>query len=205
MKITINSHSSIRVESDLILRFDPYRLKETPNDADIVLITHDHYDHFAPEDIAKVRKEDTLFVVPQSLRGKTGGDEVVLAPGEAAEVRGIRVEAVRAYNPNKKFHPKENDWLGYVVTVEGKRIYVCGDTDATDEARAVKCDILCVPIGGTYTMTPAEAAELTAVIAPETVIPTHYGSLVGSHKNFEQYCELMGDTITIQECVEDAR
>ncbi len=205
MHITVNSHSSIRVESGSTVYFDPFQMKTAPHDADVIFVTHDHYDHFSPEDIDKVRKAGTVFVVPHSLAGKTGGEEVVMAPGDKATVGGIAVEAVRAYNPGKKFHPKENDWLGYIVTVEGKRIYVCGDTDATDEAKAVKCDILCVPIGGTYTMTAAEAAELTAAIGPEAVIPTHYGSIVGSYGDFEEFVRLTDGKVAVWERVEDAK
>lgn len=205
MYITVNSHSSIRVESDKVVYFDPFQVKNTTHDADIIFVTHDHYDHFSPEDIAKVGQAGTVFVVPRSLAGKTGGEEVVMAPGEVATVGGFTVEAVRAYNPGKQFHPRENDWLGYIVTVEGKRLYVCGDTDATPEAMAVRCDILCVPIGGTYTMTAAEAAELTRAILPEAAVPTHYGSIVGSYEDFKEYYRLVEDKVAIWERVEDAQ
>ena len=204
MRITINSHSSICAEGKRILRFDPFQLKNVPHDADIILITHDHYDHFSPEDIEKVAKADTVFVVPQSLAGQLP-DAIALRPGETAEVRGISITAVAAYNAGKKFHPKENDWLGYCVTMDGETLYVCGDTDATPEAKAVRCDILALPVGGTYTMDAPQAAELARAVLPKLALPTHYGSIVGSKKDAEKFCELVGDAMQVELLVEDAK
>ncbi len=184
-RISINAHSSIRIDAGPILRFDPFLMEDSPRDADVVFITHSHHDHFSPKDIGKAAKPDAVFVAPASMRKELSAfvaDKsriVLLAPGDKAEVCGIPVEAVPSYNTNKPMHPKKNGWLGYVVTVEGVRIYVCGDMDDTPDGEAVRCDILLPPIGGTYTMNAAEAAAFANIVAPKTVIPTHYGSLVG--------------------------
>lgn len=185
-KITVNTQSSIRMEGKQILRFDPLGIEQACNDADIVFITHAHYDHLSPEDLAKVMKEDTIVVVPASMKEvvteKTALREnqiVFVNPGDQMEIKGLPVEVIPAYNPAKKFHPVTNQWVGYVVTVDDERYYVSGDTDVTPENRKVKCDIALLPIGGTYTMTFEEAADLVAEIKPAEVIPTHYGTIIG--------------------------
>ncbi len=183
-QITVNAQSSIRIGGETVMYFDPFRIEHAANDADIILITHPHFDHFSPADIAKVRKPETVFVAPQTMEKELTAagitDAVLLKAGESKTVCGIPVEAVPAYNKTKHFHPKQNGWLGYIVTVDGKRIYAAGDTDATDEAAAVRCEIALIPIGGTYTTDAAEAAELVSRMQPQTVIPIHYGTIVGN-------------------------
>ena len=204
MKITINSHSSIRAEGRRVLWFDPFQLKNAPHDADIICITHDHYDHFSPEDIEKAAKRDTVFVVPRSLAEKVP-DGKVLCAGDSLAIQGITITAVAAYNEGKPFHSRDNGWLGYCVTMDAETLYVCGDTDATPEAKAVKCDVLALPVGGTYTMDALQAAELAKAIDPKLALPTHYGSIVGSKKDAKRFCELVEDTIKVEFLVEDAK
>lgn len=197
-RITVNEQSSIRIAAEKIIYIDPFRLKNEPHDADLIFITHAHYDHFSPEDIEKIRRDDTVFVVPESMTadvkkiGVEDADIVALTPGSSAEILGFPVETVAAYNTNKKFHPKKNGWLGYILTVNGVRVYIAGDTDATDEARAVKCDIAMLPIGGTYTMTAEEARELAKALAPQAAIPTHYGTVVGKEADFDTFAKGLG-------------
>ena len=206
MQISINSHSSIRAEGKRVLYFDPFQLKTAPRDGDIIFVTHDHFDHFSPEDMEKVSNAGTFFVLPKSLAGKLPkGKTVALQAGEKTEIEGVLVEAIAAYNADKQFHPKENGWLGYRVTMDGETLYVCGDTDATPEAKAVQCDILALPVGGTYTMNAAEAAELAKVIQPKLAIPTHYGSIVGSKNDAEKFRELVGNSMQVELLVEDAK
>ena len=185
-EVTINLHSSIRICKGKTMYFDPFRIAGKAADADIIFVTHDHYDHFSPEDIAKVMKEDTIFVAPASTAALIRNtfavpDEriVTIAPGDKTEVLGIPVEVIASYNPGKKFHPKANGWVGYVVTADDLRYYICGDMDITPEGSAVKCDVLLVPCGGTDTMDPEEAAEFTGMLKPKYVIPMHYGDPVG--------------------------
>ncbi len=184
--ITVNTQNSIRIAAEKILRFDPLALPSAVHDADIIFLTHDHYDHFSPEDIAKAANDSTLFVAPASMAvamknaGIPQERVTYLTPNESCELCGIKIEAVPAYNLTKSFHPKAKGWLGYVVEIGGSRVYVCGDTDDTPEARSVSCDIICVPIGGTFTCDAKSAADLVNAISPKAAIPTHYGKYVGS-------------------------
>ena len=193
--ITVNEQSSIRIGREKVIYFDPFRLPEAPHDADVIFITHAHYDHFSPEDIDRIRKSDTVFLIPASMKsdlsklGANGSRVVALVPGESKEVCGIPVETVPAYNRTKPFHPKKNGWLGYIITVGGVRIYVAGDTDATEETQGVKCGVALLPIGGTYTMNAKEARELALKLAPSAVIPTHYGTVVGSFSDYDSFAK----------------
>ena len=200
-KITVNTQSSIRIESEKIIYFDPFKISSAANDADVIFITHGHSDHFSPEDIRKVQKPDTIFVIPESMEKalkKAGYSNLrLLTPGEKTTVQDIPVEAIPAYNNIKPFHPKKNGWLGYIITIEGQRIYVAGDTDVTPEAKAVSCDIAVIPIGGTFTMNYNKAADFINELHPKTVIPTHYGSIVGSADDGESFRKLVRPEIEV--------
>ena len=202
--ITVNEQSSIRIAADKILYFDPIHIKGEPHDADVIFITHEHYDHFSPDDIVKLSKECTRFVAPSSMQkafAKAGigdGMTTFMHPAYSAEAEGVPIDAVAAYNLLKPFHPKKNGWLGYVVTVMGKRIYVCGDTDITNEAKAVKCDIICVPVGGTYTMNAKQAADLVNIIRPETAIPIHYGTMVGKPSDGDTFAAAVDKSVRVE-------
>lgn len=187
--ISINARSSIRIEGTKVIYFDPFKIAVESHDADIIFVTHEHYDHFSPEDIKKVSNENTIFVAPYSMK------QIVLE--EVSEIIGkikfvnaensgtnilidsVLVKWVRAYNIGKSFHTKENGWVGYVVTLDGERYFVTGDTDANEYNVNVKCDVLFVPCGGKYTFDAEEAAEFTNKIKPQKVIPTHYTDIVG--------------------------
>ena len=184
--ITINAHSSIRIAGKSIVYVDPFRITEEPHDADLILFTHPHYDHFSPEDFRKLAKDDTMYVCPGSMRQKVldaGIHPHKLGTVEAEETLclcGVEIEGVPAYNTNKPNHPKEKGWLGYLLEMGPNHIYIAGDTDRIPEGEAVECDIALVPIGGTYTMNAREAAAFVNAMHPHTVIPTHYGCIVGS-------------------------
>lgn len=200
--ISVNTQSSIRIDcGTAIIRADPFKIAGEPHDAGIILITHDHYDHFSPEDIQKVRRPDTVFAAPVSMKNKLEsigiGNAVLLSPGEKTEIAGIPVEAVPAYNTLKPFHPRSNGWLGYIIAVNGKRIYAAGDTDAVKEVRAVKCDIALVPVGGTFTMNHKEAAKLINEIRPGIAVPIHYGSIVGDRSDGEKFRKLVDSGIEV--------
>lgn len=200
-KITVNAQSSIRIEAEKIIYFDPFKIAIAANDADVIFITHDHPDHFSPEDIRKVQKTNTTFVIPKSMENtlkKAGYSDLILfTPGEKAAVYDIPVEAIPAYNMMKPFHKRENGWLGYIITIDGQRIYVAGDTDAASEAKAVSCDIAIIPIGGTFTMNHSQAAAFINELHPKTVIPTHYGSIVGSADSGEAFRKLVQPDIEV--------
>ncbi len=187
VNISVNVQSSIRIKGSKTLYFDPWQIEGEPHDGDYAFITHEHYDHFSPEDICKVLKFDGYLVIPESMSGMTGDISTIPAshiitvrPGEKREIARMLVEAYPAYNLNKSFHIKRSGWLGYIVTMDAQRYYVAGDTDAIPEMSDIKCDAAFLPIGGTYTMDAAEAASLTLRMRPRVVIPTHYGSVVGS-------------------------
>lgn len=203
LMIGVNDHSSIRLEAGKVLRFDPFNVKGSPRDADVIFITHDHFDHFSPEDIAAVRKSETVFVMPESMRrtalgaGIPEGKITFMKPGQTAQVGGFAVEAVPAYNIGKQFHTKDKGWLGYVVTAADKRVYVCGDTDNTPEARAVKCDIVFIPIGGKFTMDAKEGAALANALAPVTAVPVHYGSVAGTPADADVFAKNVSKDVTV--------
>lgn len=188
--IEVLTHSSIRItaENGKKIYVDPFQVDEVTNDADIILVTHDHFDHFSKEDIDKVIGKDTIMVAPESMKELAEsvpcGGLITVVPGDVKDVDGIGVEAVPSYNVNKQFHPKENNWVGYILTVDGVRIYIAGDTDINEDNKLVSCDVAMVPIGGVYTITAEEAAELVNIIKPKVAIPTHYGNVAG-----EKECE----------------
>lgn len=200
-QISINAQSSIRIAGETVIYFDPFRITENRNDADIIFVTHEHFDHFSPEDIQKVRKADTIFVAPKSMETQMlnagCSNLILLTPNETTTVRNIPVKTIPAYNLLKPFHLKKNGWLGYLITVNGQKIYVSGDMDATKEAKSVVCDIALIPIGGTYTMNYKESAEYINIIKPKTAIPTHYGTIVGKASDGESFKKLVSPEIQV--------
>ncbi len=203
--IEVFTQSSIRIQDgDRKIYMDPFQMKTEPHDADYILITHDHYDHFSPEDIAKAAKKDTVLVVPEKMKDKAREvaglvrQIVTVEPGVRREAEGLALETVPAYNMLKPFHPKSAGWVGYILQVDGKRIYIAGDTDATREAKAVRCDVALVPIGGTYTMDAGKAAELVNAIRPEVAIPIHYGSIVGKPSDGEAFAGYVKAPIRVE-------
>ncbi len=200
--IEVFCQNSIRIESEAgRIYVDPFQMKEAPKDAAFVLITHDHYDHFSPEDIEKVAGRDTVLIVPEKMEkkakkeaGSFGRIETV-RPGEKKEINGLSFETVASYNLMKPFHPKSAGWVGYIVNAGGKRIYIAGDTDAVQEAREVKCDIALVPVGGTYTMDAKKAAELVNEMKPEVAIPVHYGSVAGKPGDGKEFAEMVKEPV----------
>ena len=188
-------HNSIRIEEDKIIYIDPYEVSENYNDADYIFCTHSHYDHFSEEDIEKVRKADTKIIITEDLYEKTKNigfkDEniVVMKPYERHVIDDIKIETIPAYNTNKDFHPKRNNWVGYLININNTIYYIAGDTDITEENKKVKCDVAFVPVGGTYTMTSDEAVELVNIIKPKIAVPIHYGEIVGSKEDAMNFVE----------------
>ena len=203
--ITVFMQNSIRItDRDRQIYIDPFKMCEEPHDADYILITHDHYDHFSPEDIKKVADSNTILIVPEKMQSKANEVAdfvcriITVKPGVYREVEGLEIETVSAYNILKPFHPKSAEWVGYILRVDGKRIYIAGDTDATKEAKAVNCDIALIPIGGTYTMDAKKAAELVNTLRPSVAIPVHYGSIVGKPDDGEVFADNVKDPIKVE-------
>jgi len=183
-------HASFRIsEGDTVIYVDPWKLKSSPHDATVVLVSHSHYDHYSAKDIAAVSGPDTkLIAAADVISAENTGQP--MSPGQTIESPGVRITGVPAYNPNKQFHPKANNWVGFIVEVGSKRIYYAGDTDLTKEMKALtNIDVALLPVGGTYTMNAAEAAEAVKNIKPKQAVPYHWGDIVGDRSNAEQFAK----------------
>ena len=202
--LTVNCQSSIKITGEKIIYFDPLKVEES-HDADLILITHTHWDHFSKEDILKIKKESTKIIAPKDSKeeiltlGFSEDNIYIVEPKEELSLYGVIIKTVPAYNKTKTFHPKENKWLGYVVKIEDTIYYVMGDTDALEEDKNITCDVLCIPIGGTYTMNATEAAEFTNILNPKKVIPIHYGLVVGTKDDLDTFKQLLNKKIEIEE------
>ena len=184
-EVRVFTHSSIRIDAGEIMYFDPFNIREASHDADIIFVTHEHFDHFSPEDIAKIKGDNTILVCPETMADKlseTDFDEEhieLVKPKDELSINDANIKVIPAYNVGKQFHPKTNLWVGYLVEVHGTSYYIAGDTDINEDVVNVHCDVALLPCGGTYTMDSSEAAKLAGIIAPKLVIPTHYGSVAG--------------------------
>lgn len=193
-KVDVLTHSSIKITGKKIIYVDPFKIEKETHDADYIFCTHSHYDHFSPEDIMKIKKEDTVIIVVEELQRKALDLDIevmTVVPGEEYDIDDIDFKTTYAYNKEKSFHPKENNWVGYIIKVEGDTYYIAGDTDNIDEIQNVECDVALIPVGGTYTMDYKEAAELANAIKADIVIPTHYGSIVGKKDDALNFAKLV--------------
>jgi L-ascorbate metabolism protein UlaG (beta-lactamase superfamily) len=187
-------HDSFRLDGSVTVYVDPWKLPPGQPQAGVVLVTHDHYDHLSLPDIQLVAGPGTVVVGPECVTGQVKDlRTVTLAPDESAEVGGVTVEAVAAYNldkfraPGQPFHPREAGYVGYVFALDGVRYYHAGDTDAIPEMKDVRCDIAFLPVSGTYVMTCDEACHACDMVAAQHVVPMHYGDIVGSDDDAERF------------------
>ena len=199
--IEVLYHSSIKITKEKVIYIDPFKINENYNDADLIFITHEHYDHYSEEDIEKVIKQDTKIIIPEGMKSKLleknfkEENIVTVEPNCNYVIEGISFETIPAYNINKQFHPKEKGWVGYILEIDGIRYYIAGDTDVTEENKKVKCNVAFVPVGGTYTMNYKEAAYLVNEIKPNIAVPIHYGSIVGTKDDAFNFIELLDTNI----------
>jgi L-ascorbate metabolism protein UlaG (beta-lactamase superfamily) len=193
-------HDSVRLNGERVVYIDPWKLASNAEKADVILVTHEHYDHFSRDDIAKISKLDTVIVAPQTVASQMK-NVMAVKPGDLISAAGVAIEVVPAYNTNKKFHPKTSAHVGYIVTLGGKRIYHAGDTDLIPEMVQIKADIALLPISGTYVMTAAEAAEAANTIRPALAIPIHWGDpdVVGTRADAEEFKRLTQVPVEILE------
>jgi len=185
----------------VVVAIDPYELRSVPEKADLVLVTHDHFDHCDPNSVRLVAKPDAVIVAPQNAASKLGKNVRVVKAGDVLTEKGVTVKVVPAYNvrpERQKFHPKNYGGVGYLITLAGKTIYHTGDTDLIPEMDNLgQVDIALLPVSGTYVMDAQEAAEAVKRIKPTHVIPMHYGSIVGSKADAEKFAQLVAGQTTV--------
>jgi len=194
------AHDSFRIAGSMVLYTDPFKVTKQDK-ADLVVISHEHFDHLAEEDLNKVMTPETVIVASHLCAAGLEGTKVkaihFLDPGGKMNVGAVTIEAVAAYNtnkgpaPGKFFHPKGEGRLGFILTMDGTRVYFAGDTDLIPEMKSVRCDIALLPVSGTYVMTPEEAAEAAKVINPKIAVPMHYGAIVGSEADAKKFKSLV--------------
>lgn len=172
-------HDTFKIVGEKVIYTDPFNIKKKDT-ADIILITHEHFDHCSPGDVKALQGPKTVIVATPDCAKKLSGNIKTVRAGDKITVEGIEIEAVPSYNTNKNFHPKDNDWVGYIFTVQGQRIYLAGDTDYIPEMKNFKVDIALLPVSGTYVMTAQEAVKAALDINPRIAIPMHYDSIVGT-------------------------
>lgn len=190
-KIEWLGHASIRITDGATVYIDPWKLEGDHPKADLILVSHSHFDHLSVEDVDKVATADTTILCAMDSVEQLGDRATGMAPSETHEAAGVTVRTVRAYNPEKQFHPRENDGLGFLLTIGGETIYFAGDTDETPEMGELgPVDVALLPVGGTYTMGAEEAAKAAETIKPGRCIPYHWGDIVGTRKDAEKFKEL---------------
>lgn len=190
-------HDTFKITAEKTIYTDPFKISKRDN-ADIILITHEHYDHCSPEDVKKVRGTETVIIATPDCAAKLSGDVKSVKPGDKIKVNDIEIEAVPSYNTNKQFHTKDRNWVGYIMTVNGMRIYLAGDTDYIPEMKSFQADIALLPVSGTYVMTAEEAVQAALDIGPKIAIPMHYNSIVGTENDAERFAEGLKGKIEVK-------
>ncbi len=197
--ITWFGHDAFKIATSKTIYLDPFELAGDLEPADIICITHDHHDHCSPEDVAKIQADQTIIFAPENCRGKLKGDVRFVKAGDKVAANDVTIEVMPAYNVNKRFHPREAGGVGFILTVDGTRIYHAGDTDPIPEMEGLEVDIAMLPVSGVYVATAEEAVEAANKIKPQTVIPMHWGGIVGTRADAERFQELWPGEVVIME------
>jgi len=199
-KIVWLGHDSFRIDASKTIYLDPYRILSGPK-ADLILITHEHFDHCSPDDVAKIQHPGTVIVTEKDSAKRLTGHLRVIKPGESLVVDEVKIEAVPSYNTDKEFHPRKRGWLGFIMEIEGVRVFHAGDTDFIPEMSEFNVDIALLPVSGTYVMTADQAVKAALAINPKLAIPMHYGAIVGSDQdaiNFKKALEGKIEVLVLQ-------
>jgi L-ascorbate metabolism protein UlaG (beta-lactamase superfamily) len=196
-KVVWLGHDAFRIEGSKTIYFDPYGLSGGPK-ADIILISHDHFDHCSAEDVAKIQRNNTVIVTEENSAKKLSGDVRIIKPGDALDLEGVKVTGVPSYNTDKDFHPRKNSWLGFIVELEGVKIYHAGDTDFIPEMKDFQVDIALIPVSGTYVMNADQAVKAVLAINPRLAIPMHYGAIVGDEKDARHFKEKLEGKVEVR-------
>jgi L-ascorbate metabolism protein UlaG (beta-lactamase superfamily) len=193
-------HDSYRIDHPMMIYIDPWYLPEGSPPADLILVSHEHSDHCSPEDVARIRHEDTRVYANPGATEKLEGKVNTLTPGEKVELGSLTIETTYAYNTNKEFHPRVAKHLGFILEAEGERLYFAGDTDQIPEMEGLNCQIALLPVSGTYVMTADEAAKAAEVIAADISVPMHYDAgVVGTIEDAQRFQELTSSNVIILE------
>lgn len=196
--VSVITHSAVRIQKAITVYVDPFEIADDPHDADIICCTHDHYDHFSPKDIRKVKNDSTVLILTPScsdeLLDEFDDSHIIrVLPNQSFTCKGIHIETVRAYNVHNSFHPYANNYVGYVLETDGCRYYIVGDSDANEDVLKTRCDVIFIPVGGKYTMDAKEAAKAVNQMDIAAAIPTHYGSITGDKSDGETFKSLLDD------------
>jgi len=182
-------HASFKIMGEKVIYVDPYELQQD-EPADLIFVTHEHFDHMSVGDIRKIQGPGTVIVTTEACARKLSGDVRVVKAGERLTVAGVAIEVIPAYNVGKEFHPQSAGGVGFILTVNGMRIYHAGDTDFIPEMKDVRVDVALLPIGGKYTMNAEEAAQAANTIKPQVAVPMHWGTIIGGRRDVDRFREV---------------
>ncbi len=200
LEFTRIAHDTFRIAGSKIVYIDPFKVSKR-DEADIVLLTHEHFDHLSLEDLEKVIVPKTTIVASplceEGLKNVKVKEKRFVGPNGKVTVGGVEIEAVPAYNvnkfrePGKPFHPKDAQGVGFILKMDDTTVYHAGDTDFIPEMSSIRCDVALLPVSGTYVMTAEEAAQAAATIKPKIAVPMHYGAIVGSETDAQKFKSLV--------------
>ena len=195
--IKVFKHSSVRINNIYV---DPYKIDYDYKDAKYIFITHNHYDHYSLEDIEKIINEDTIFVLPLSMKNdyKYNNKAIFVEPNKEYKVDNLILKTIPMYNIDKSFHKKDFNWCGYNIRIDNVWYYFVGDSDYIAEMNNINCNVIFIPIGGTYTMDLSEAINCLENINYDYVIPYHYGSIVGDISLGNKMKQILGEKCVLK-------
>lgn len=202
--LNVFAQNSIYIKGSYTIYVDPFHIPNETHDADFIFITHPHWDHFSLIDILKVRKDSTNYIIVKEIFeelldiGIPENQIKVVKPLETHHFEQMSFKTIAAYNITSNHHPKEKNWVGYLIEMDQVIYYIAGDTDVTKEIQQIKADVIFLPVGGTYTMDYRAAARLANTIGPHLAIPTHYLTVVGSLKDAKNFRECLKKEIACQ-------